>query len=165
METFSALLVLCAGNSPVTGEFPAHRPVTRSFDIFFDLCLNKRLSKQSWGWWFETPSRSLWHESNGEFIDQGVGTMSTICLTHKQMSTQLEVIEAEWRIYASVNLATSACFLLIESLGINFSEILIDIHIFLQENAFENVVWETEVFLSRTQWVNNVISSGDTSKL
>ena len=40
-------------------EFPAHRPVTRSFGVFIDLRLNKRLSKQSWGWWFETPSRSL----------------------------------------------------------------------------------------------------------
>ena len=60
METFSALLALCAGNSPVTGEFPAQRPVTRSFNVFFDLRLNKRLSKQSWGWWFETPSRPLW---------------------------------------------------------------------------------------------------------
>ena len=40
MGTFSALLVLCVGNSPVTGEFPAQRPVTRSFDIFFDLHLN-----------------------------------------------------------------------------------------------------------------------------
>ena len=39
METFSALLALCAGNSPVTGEFPAQRPVTQSFDVFFDLCL------------------------------------------------------------------------------------------------------------------------------
>ena len=56
METFSALLALCAGNSPVTGEFPTQRPVTRSFDVFFDLWLNKGLSKQSWGWWFETPS-------------------------------------------------------------------------------------------------------------
>ena len=45
METFSALLAICAGNSPVTGEFPAQRPVTRSFDVFFDLHLNKRLSK------------------------------------------------------------------------------------------------------------------------
>ena len=44
METFSTLLALCAGNSPVTGEFPAQRPVTRSFDVFFDLRLNKRLS-------------------------------------------------------------------------------------------------------------------------
>ena len=64
METFSALLALCAGNSPVTGEFPSQRPVTRSFDVFFDLCLNKRLSKQSWGLWFETPSRSLWRHCN-----------------------------------------------------------------------------------------------------
>ena len=60
METFSALLALCAGNSPVTGEFPSQRPETRSFDVFFDLRLNKRLSKQKWGWWFETPTRSLW---------------------------------------------------------------------------------------------------------
>ena len=39
METFSALLALCEGNSPVTGEFPSQRPVTRSFDVFFDLRL------------------------------------------------------------------------------------------------------------------------------
>ena len=64
METFSALLALCAGNSPVTGEFTTQRAVTRIFDVFFDLCLNKRLSKQSWGWWFETPSLSLWHHCN-----------------------------------------------------------------------------------------------------
>ena len=50
METFSALLAICAGNSPVTSEFPAQRPVTRSFDVFFYLRL-LLLSKQSWGWW------------------------------------------------------------------------------------------------------------------
>ena len=60
METFSVLLAICAGNSPVPSEFHAHRPVTRSFDVFFDLRLNKRLSKQSWSWWFETLSRPLW---------------------------------------------------------------------------------------------------------
>ena len=64
METFSALLAICAGNSPVPGEFPAQRPVTRSFDVFFDLRLNKRLSKQPWGWWFETPAWSLWRHRN-----------------------------------------------------------------------------------------------------
>ena len=64
LETFSALLALCAGNSPVTGEFPAQRPVTRSFDVFFDLSMNKWLSKQSWGWWSETPSRPSWHHCN-----------------------------------------------------------------------------------------------------
>ena len=64
METFSALLAICAGNSPVPGEFPAQRPVTRSFDVFFDLRLNKRLGIQSWGWWFETLSRPSWRHCN-----------------------------------------------------------------------------------------------------
>ena len=64
METFSALLAIWAGNSPVPGEFPAQRPMTRSFDVFFDLHLNKRLSKQSWGWWFETLSCPLWRHRN-----------------------------------------------------------------------------------------------------
>ena len=44
METFSALLAICAGNSPVPGEFPTQRPGTQSFDVFFDPRLNKRLS-------------------------------------------------------------------------------------------------------------------------
>ena len=59
METFSAPLTLCAGNSPVTGEFPSQSPVTRSFDAFFDLHMNKRLGKQSIYRWFDKLSRSL----------------------------------------------------------------------------------------------------------
>ena len=70
METFSALLAISAGNWPVLGEFPVQRPVTRSFDGFFDLCLNKWLSKQSWGWWFETPSCPLWCHNN-EWVNVG----------------------------------------------------------------------------------------------
>ena len=46
------------------GEFPAKRPVTRSFDVFFDLRLNKQLSKQSWGWWFEMLLHPLWRHCN-----------------------------------------------------------------------------------------------------
>ena len=53
METFFALLAPCAENSPVSSEFPAQRPVTRSFDVFFDLQLIKGLSKHSRGWWFD----------------------------------------------------------------------------------------------------------------
>ena len=64
METFSALPALCEGNLLLTGGFPSQRPVTRSFDAFFDLRLNKRLSKQSRRRWFETPSRSLWRHRN-----------------------------------------------------------------------------------------------------
>ena len=51
METFSAFLAICAGNSPTTGEIPAQKSVTRNFDVFVDLRLDERLSKQSWGWW------------------------------------------------------------------------------------------------------------------
>ena len=72
METFSGLLALCVGNSPVTGEFPSQRPEMRSFDVFFDLCLNKRLSKQSWGWWFETQPRSLWHHHNVVLLSDSI---------------------------------------------------------------------------------------------
>ena len=74
METFSALLALCEGNPPVTGGFPSQRPVTRSFDVFFDLRLNKRLSKHSRRWWFETPSRSLWRHCNVIGCGSGVGS-------------------------------------------------------------------------------------------
>ena len=67
------------GNSPVTDEFPSLRPVTRSFDVFFDLRLNKRLSKQSWGWWFETPSGSLWrHLKIAPFFAVGLVTLTII---------------------------------------------------------------------------------------
>ena len=79
METFSALLAICVGNSPVPGEFPGQRPVTRSVDVFFDLRLNKRLSKQSWGWWFETLSRPLWRHCNVyAFIPWGQNKMADI---------------------------------------------------------------------------------------
>ena len=43
---------------------PSRRPVMRNFDVFY-LRLNKRLTKQSKCWWFETPSRSLWCNCNG----------------------------------------------------------------------------------------------------
>ena len=76
METFSALLAICAGNSPVPGEFSAQRPVTQRFDVFFDLRLNKRLSKHSWGWWFETLSCPLWCHCNDLFSD--ISSLSTI---------------------------------------------------------------------------------------
>ena len=64
METFSALLAICAENSPVPGEYPTQRPVARSFDVYFDLRPDKLLSKQSWGWWSETLSHSLWRHRN-----------------------------------------------------------------------------------------------------
>ena len=64
MENFSALLALCEGNPPVTGGFPSQRPVTRSFDVFFD----QRLNKQSRRWWFGAPSRSLCRRCNAHIL-------------------------------------------------------------------------------------------------
>ena len=78
METFSALLALCAGNSPVSGEVPAQRTVTRSFEIFFDLRLIKRLSKYLRGWWFETLPRPSWRHCNG--VDLSLWIIGAVCL-------------------------------------------------------------------------------------
>ena len=99
---FPRLLAICAGNSPVTGEFPAQRPVTRRFEVFFDL--NKRLSKQWWCWWFETPSHPLWRHCNGSCHQMnangchwwGVNALSpTWCHTMTLMVTycQLDLLE------------------------------------------------------------------------
>ena len=61
------------------GEFPTQRPVTRrSFDVFFDVHLNKRLSKHSSGWWFETLSWSLWRHHNG-FNSQQYVSCGDVC--------------------------------------------------------------------------------------
>ena len=81
MEIFSTLLAICAGNSPFPGEFPAQRPVTRSFDVFFYLRPNKRLSTQWWGWWFETPTSPLWRHFNEALLQeyQHVCTLRLCC--------------------------------------------------------------------------------------
>ena len=62
-KIFRVTGLLC-GEFTGPGEFPSQRPVTRSFDVFFDMCLNKQVSKQSWDWWSETPSSSLWRQCN-----------------------------------------------------------------------------------------------------
>ena len=70
---------------PLCGEFtghrwiPSQRPVTQSFGVFFDLRRNKRLSKQSWGWRFETPSTSLWRHRN----------IHMFCDKHEQLEIKL----------------------------------------------------------------------------
>ena len=58
------------------GEFPAQKPVTQSFDVFFDLRLNKRLSKQSWGWWSETLLSPLWRHRNANLLWKHCGVCS-----------------------------------------------------------------------------------------
>ena len=101
METFSALLALCAGNSPVAGEFHAQRPVTRGFDVFFDLRLNKRLSKQSRGWWFETPAWSLWRHRNDGFEDCNITIQHY--RAHSDVIVMQDIANSLYSFYAPVS--------------------------------------------------------------
>ena len=94
MEVFSSSLALCAGNSPVTGEFPSQRAVTLNFDVFFDLRLNKRLSKQSRCRWFGTASQSLWRHCNGH-------TLYKCILYSVIINTQTNQNQTEVRTHAS----------------------------------------------------------------
>ena len=48
MQTLSALLAVCEGNPPAAVGFPSQRPVARSFDVFFDLCLKKNGWANTW---------------------------------------------------------------------------------------------------------------------
>ena len=96
METFSALLAICAGNSPVSGEFPAQRPVTRSFYVFFDLRPNKRLSKQLCGWWFETHSSPLWRHNNVAVFFGDVVQNSHVWTMHECMDIRTVLREINY---------------------------------------------------------------------
>ena len=82
MEAFSASLGFCVVNSPVTGEFPTQRPVTQSFDVFFDLHLNRQLSKQWKRWWFETLPRPLWRHCNAHFKKYFTGSWAIMQKTN-----------------------------------------------------------------------------------
>ena len=87
----------CCGNSPVTSEFPSQRLLKRSF-IFFLLRLNKRLSKKSWGWWFETSSLSLWCHRKTCKGWSVVGIELTLIL-----STPLSALSYSWVISRVLN--------------------------------------------------------------
>ena len=64
IEAFSELLALCAGNWPVTGEFPSQRASDAELWCFFDVGHNKQLNQPSSCWWFEAPCRPLWRHFN-----------------------------------------------------------------------------------------------------
>ena len=151
MEIFSALLPICVGNSPVIGEFPEQRPVTRSFNVFFDLHPNKRLSKQSWGWWFGTPSHPLWHHCNA---------LTRWCRVMDICISKLTIISSDNSLSPGRRQAiiwTNAGTLLIgrtlgKKLQWNLNQ---NSYIFIQESAVENVVRKLADILSRPKELNN----------
>ena len=144
METFSALPAICAGNSSVPGEFTTQRPVTRTFDLDFDLRPNKRLSKQSWGWWFETPLYPLWRHCNdvANVLTQW-GRVTHICVSNLTTIGSDNGLSPDRR---QPIIWTSAAILLIGILGTKLRRIVIETHIFLfEKNAFEYVIWKGAV--------------------
>ena len=76
---------------------PHKWPVTRSFDVFFDLRLNKRFSKPSWGWWFETLSRPLWRHRNGYMGHSFIWNNGMRLLIHAIISTMVWINPFEVR--------------------------------------------------------------------
>ena len=136
METFSALLALCAGNSPVTGAFPTKSPVTRSFVLFFFKSAPEQLSKQSRRRRFETPSCSFWSRCNNE-ARLGIHEKFKISCWPKQQGTNIIV----YSIYTG-DFASLLC-LIWWSWTINkMGDILQDIFkcIFLNENVWFTLV-------------------------
>ena len=81
-------VTICAGNSPVIGELPAQRPVTRSFDVFICAWINAWVNKQSRGWWFETPSRPLRRHCNVLVVscDPLTHTLQGLCSLNRRTS-------------------------------------------------------------------------------
>ena len=79
IQTFSSLLAICAVNSSVTGRLSTQRPVRRSFDVFFDMRLNKRLCKQWRGWWFETRWCPLWRHCKEMGFKQKIWNWLCFC--------------------------------------------------------------------------------------
>ena len=96
METLSRSLALCVGNSPVTSEFPSKRPAMLRFDIIFDLCLNKRLSKQLWGWWVEKLFHPLWCHCNVDMQFHQISyELSEVSVTWDPCSSAASVIDMD----------------------------------------------------------------------
>ena len=178
METFTVLPALCAGNSPVTGEFPAQRPVTRSFDALFDLRLNKRLSKQSWGWWFDTPSGSLWRHCNVCIL-----FCATRQISKKQYAIKINLCDRtvtefnrhwqemsciiEWGNTWPVHIAWDIVYtgvlrtvvILLLRVSVKRVSTISSLHLDYDieaETQFENVVCEMAVILSRRRWVKRI---------
>ena len=95
------------------GEFtgprwiPHTKPVTRSFDVFFDLRLNKRLSKQWWGWWFETLSLPLWrHRNVWGYFSQNIPVSTPLGFNFKFQCFSRWVLRAGSNAMVSENMST-----------------------------------------------------------
>ena len=110
---FPSLLAFCVGNSLVTGEFPAQKPVTRSFEVFFDLRLNQQMSKWK-RWWFKTPSRPLWRhckDCNGSILLKLItkNIIFLISIFFFQVSNEFENVQRVAKFFKSMYWPLHVC--------------------------------------------------------
>ena len=98
-NTFRATGPLCG---EFTGEFPSQRPVTRSVNVFFGLCLNKRLSKQSYGWWFDTPLRPLWRHCNARLTTSDMPVLVQVMAYHPAIQKPFQ--EAKMNLFTAAHM-------------------------------------------------------------
>ena len=148
METFSALLAFCARNSPVPGEFHAQKPVTRSFDVFYDLRLNKCLSKQLWSWWFEMLSYPLWRHCNGWITVSGCHASEVLYgLTFdvQYLHIYIYVSDVSFVIKVTVGFEIYSCMQMACPLWIYFMRILTHTQLKLHKCIFNTVATDALV--------------------
>ena len=111
---FSLIMLICVWNNSWVnngdaGDFPSQRPVTRSFDVFFDLHLNKKLSKQSIRWWFETLLRPLWRHCNGSvgvLVGHLADIISYCAVCYKHFISQLVCFVTDCTIVSQLLMTT-----------------------------------------------------------
>ena len=141
-------------NSPHTGQWCGALAFSLIYawingGVFFDLRLNKRLRKQSWGWWFEMPSRSLWGHCNDHF------RRNELCWHNVRYTC----IEHAFRLFgtkSSPETMLIRCQPYTRNIFRYFGETLFKISIFsFSENAFENAVCKLWAILFKPQCKNN----------
>ena len=100
-------------------------PVTRDFDIFFDVSLNKQLSKQAICWWFETPCscdvsamRKMYDNSimNTTFQDDAV-TYCVVSWLLRRLNMIVTTNYNPWNYILENTLASNFCKMTVISLG------------------------------------------------
>ena len=150
------------------GEFPTQRPVTQSFDVFFDLYPNKRLSKQPWGWWFEMPSWSLWCQRNVHkfslavwwfcimFVDQGVSPREPYTLAWGPSNNRTKIFCLEQPNKWNIKFSSTTFLFCISILSCFFDLSPVESH---QEACvliinFDNHLQSTTCFDNLPEWPN-----------
>ena len=148
MKTFSALLAICAGNSWVTVEFPAQKPVTWSFDVLFDLW---------WGWWFKTPSSPLWchcnesalvqvmawcRQATSHYLNQGwLRSMSTYDINRPQWVKTLLNLKVHVVVWlANVNVITAVDFRSVSIITKTYKWVFMKLSGYTIQEIFDKIV-------------------------